>query len=72
MLYIEGLKARFGGLVVRIHIRMILARQPAISLLDLVRLRVALDAEYFVVILLSHCSLSAVGLIANLPIDGGV
>jgi hypothetical protein len=32
----------------------ILPRQTPVSLLNLVRLGVALDAEYFVIILLSH------------------
>ena len=43
-----------GRLVVRIYVRMKLARHAAVRLLDLVRLCVLFDAENFVIILLCH------------------
>ena len=48
------LEALFRGLVTRVNVRVKLSRQPAVSLLDLFRLSVSLQPQYFVVILLGH------------------
>ena len=47
-------EAFLGSFVTRIYVRVILPRQSPVSLLDLIGLGVALDAEYFVIVLLSH------------------
>ena len=51
------LEFRFGALVVRIAIRMVLHRELAIGLLELVVGRVALDAEHRVVVAFRHGSI---------------
>src|SRR5205085_1255900 len=50
----DQLEAFFGRLIARIHVRVKLTRQPPIRLLDLLRLRVAPDAQHFVVIFFRH------------------
>ena len=56
MCFRHQFEAFLGSFVTRIYVRVILARQTPVSLLDLVGLGVALDAENFVVILL-YCHL---------------
>src|SRR5205807_2295199 len=50
----DELEALLRGLVARIHVRVILARQATVSLLDLLRLRVPLDTQNLVKIFFSH------------------
>ena len=76
------LEAFLGCFVTRIHIGVILARQTPVSLLDLFRLGVALDAEYFVIVLLishrlqhrrfsKHCRLIVACVVHGLTRDSG-
>ena len=51
---VDFLEARFGGLVAGIQIGMILARQPPISFLDLFLVRVLLNTQNLVVVLILH------------------
>jgi hypothetical protein len=48
------LEALLRRLVARIHVRVVLARKPAISLLDLLRLRVPLDPQGLVEVFFRH------------------
>src|ERR1041384_1092045 len=56
MRFRDQLEAFLGRLIARIHVRVILARQTPVRLLDLLRLRVAPDAQHFVEIFFCHHS----------------
>ncbi|MOA54077.1 hypothetical protein D3C78_1776390 [compost metagenome] len=51
---LDLLELFFGVLAVRITVRVVLHRQLAIGLLDVVVRRIAIDAQYLVKVLFSH------------------
>src|SRR5437868_3844445 len=56
--FLYFLEAVLGRLVARIQVRVMLAREAAISLADIIRARLASDAERLVVVGLCHIAVS--------------
>src|SRR5947209_3515546 len=54
----DALETLLRRLVARVHVRMVLAREPPVSLLDLLRLRVPLDTQNLVEVFFRHLPLA--------------